>query len=322
MIFGMNNKKKSKGKRDTLLKLFENIVADSIFCNEDYYVESEEIVATIAQCFLEEISSMEYDNNIGEWKEILSNVIQDVGGYSSDVIDDVIMELVNQGGVEFVKRMKEEDAEDINEIDHLYPGMLIKVIEELTNTWMDGRILEICTEKCSETSETNEKQILVLIIKYNKKQWCDLKDISFSTEDIWEDAGEGKCLLCLRTIPLTHHHLIPKTMHAHYLTKQKKKKNRETAGRNNADNADTLYTRQMLNNCIAICRPCHSCVHKSENEETLAEKYNTLEKLKQHPEIQKFIGYISTQKNSKHNSDTRLKPVSNKKIKRGRRCKN
>ena len=44
----------------------------------------------------------------------MSNVIQDVGGYSSDVIDDVIMELVNQGGVEFVKRMKEEDAVNIS----------------------------------------------------------------------------------------------------------------------------------------------------------------------------------------------------------------
>ena len=113
----MNNKKKNKGKRNTCLKLFEKIVADSIFCNVDEE-EGGDIDATIAQCFLEEISSREYDNNIGdEWKEILSNVIQDVGGYSSDVIDDVIMELENQGGGEFVKKMKEEDTEDINEIE-------------------------------------------------------------------------------------------------------------------------------------------------------------------------------------------------------------
>ena len=105
-----NNRRNGKENRNTFLKIFENIVADSIFCNDEY-VKGDEVEATIAQCFLEELYSIEYDNdNCDGWKDILTTVMQDVGGYASDVIDDVIMEIVNKGGAEFVKYMKEEDT--------------------------------------------------------------------------------------------------------------------------------------------------------------------------------------------------------------------
>lgn len=57
-----------------------------------------------------------------------------------------------------------------------------------------------------------------------------------------------------------------------------------------------------------LCRPCHSAVHKFEDNKTLARDYNTLAKLLAHEKMPKWIAYISKQKASSKADKRTLRP--------------
>jgi len=74
---------------------------------------------------------------------------------------------------------------------------------------------------------------------------------------------------------LTEHHLIPRTRH-------KNKRNKK------------VFTRQEVKlRKIRVCQPCHSKIHSVFSEKELEREFNTLEKLRGHPEIQKFVKWIA-----------------------------
>ncbi|EGD76922.1 hypothetical protein PTSG_08267 [Salpingoeca rosetta] len=83
-------------------------------------------------------------------------------------------------------------------------------------------------------------------------------------DDDDEDAGEGA------------HHLIPKLMHNAYRRRG--------------------FTRAELAQTTSICRPCHNAVHRAEPHASLAANYNTAEKLREHPEIAKWVEFAATQR--------------------------
>jgi len=78
------------------------------------------------------------------------------------------------------------------------------------------------------------------------------------------------CELCGRDVELTEHHLIPK---------QK------------AQNIHKINGVERQNKGY-ICVPCHKQVHALFDNRELKQKYNTITKLKAHPEIQKFIEWV------------------------------
>lgn len=83
----------------------------------------------------------------------------------------------------------------------------------------------------------------------------------------------GTCVLCERSgLEVTGHHLIPRMRH-------NKKVKRET----------TLVER---NTKILLCRPCHSQLHALFSEKELERELNTLDKLKAHEDVQKFVAWI------------------------------
>ena len=86
----------------------------------------------------------------------------------------------------------------------------------------------------------------------------------------------GVCELCGRgDIEITRHHLIPRTRHAN-------KKNQK------------LFEREDVRTRMAdLCRPCHGFIHKLLTEKELEREYNTLERLRAHPEIAKFLQWVS-----------------------------
>lgn len=53
----------------------------------------------------------------------------------------------------------------------------------------------------------------------------------------------------------------------------------------------------MLTRVAWLCRPCHSQVHAVFTNRDLALDYNTLEKLKTVPEIQKFATWVANKPN-------------------------
>jgi protein-arginine kinase activator protein McsA len=86
-------------------------------------------------------------------------------------------------------------------------------------------------------------------------------------------AGVGRCALCERDRPLTFHHLIPKTLHRKPRYRKRHDPGERMAG-------------------VDLCRDCHDAVHRFIDHRRLAECYRTLEALRTHPEVAKFVAWV------------------------------
>jgi hypothetical protein len=84
------------------------------------------------------------------------------------------------------------------------------------------------------------------------------------------------CELCQREeVAVTRHHLIPRARH-HKLR------------------ANRRFEQGELNGRIAmLCRACHKFIHSVLSEKELAADYSTLESLRTHPDIQRFVRWVS-----------------------------
>lgn len=85
---------------------------------------------------------------------------------------------------------------------------------------------------------------------------------------------EGICAICGRFETLTRHHLIPRTRHPN-------KKNKRD------------FNRAAVKETVGICRPCHSQIHAVLTEKELERDWNTVEKLRAHPDVQKYAEWIA-----------------------------
>ena len=143
--------------------------------------------------------------------------------------------------------------------------------------------------------------------------------------------GEGDCELCEREILLTRHHLIPRStwprleprlLNAFAAVLEHNDKAEAITGdglkhlladyrRITTTSSSTQLTdraaqrhmaRQMLQRVCLICRQCHTAVHRTHDNMTLAVEYNTIDKLIQEPAIYKFCKWASKQKISRKNA--------------------
>jgi 5-methylcytosine-specific restriction endonuclease McrA len=86
--------------------------------------------------------------------------------------------------------------------------------------------------------------------------------------------GAGECGLCGRRVErLTRHHLVPRTRH-------KNKRNKKT------------FDRQEIHRTVGLCSPCHRHIHTVLDNKELERDYNTIDALKSHPDIQRFVAWI------------------------------
>jgi len=101
------------------------------------------------------------------------------------------------------------------------------------------------------------------------------------------------CVLCERDVDvITEHHLIPKTRH-------KNKKNKK------------MFSREEVKTSKALlCKPCHNNIHAHISEKELEKDYNTLDTIREHPDVVKFTNWIKNKP-----ADTK---VPNKRNKRRR----
>lgn len=84
----------------------------------------------------------------------------------------------------------------------------------------------------------------------------------------------GQCPICERFETLTRHHLIPRTRHHN-------RKNKRD------------FDRHIVQQTIGFCRPCHSQIHAILTEKELEREWNSLERLRSHPEIHRFGAWMS-----------------------------
>lgn len=102
--------------------------------------------------------------------------------------------------------------------------------------------------------------------------------------------GLKHCELCGRKhVVLTRHHLVPRRVlkkksgnwirkHCPFLLITGHEGKYETVGRT-----------------INICRPCHDFIHATFSHTELAKNYNTKDKIREHPDVQKWLVFIRKQ---------------------------
>lgn len=134
------------------------------------------------------------------------------------------------------------------------------------------------------------------IIKEFERKDVPLDLLYFEGEEEDSDNDEGQigvCPICTRELPLTFHHLIPKSTH---------KKMVKQHG----------YSKEYLNSHgVDLCRPCHSHVHRLIPLMDMALTFNTLERILEHNGVKKWIPYIRKQKIT-CKSDARVNKVQSR----------
>ena len=85
----------------------------------------------------------------------------------------------------------------------------------------------------------------------------------------------GNCAICGRAETLTRHHLIPRTRHHSRWNKRE-------------------FDRATVKETVGLCRPCHAQLHAVLTEKELERGWNTLERIKSHPELQRFAAWIAS----------------------------
>jgi hypothetical protein len=101
--------------------------------------------------------------------------------------------------------------------------------------------------------------------------------IAADAAQLGTDALEaGCCELCERRMPLTKHHLIPRSQHAAYRAKG--------------------FSEACLAQTLRCCRQCHNALHDAIDEPTLAAHYNTAAALLRHEGVHRFVAWASKQR--------------------------
>jgi hypothetical protein len=88
------------------------------------------------------------------------------------------------------------------------------------------------------------------------------------------------CHLCGRMMKAgtTSHHLVPRAVHRK--TQFKKR-----------------FSKVEMRTTVELCRDCHGAVHRFlPDEKEIARDYYTVERLRAHPQIAKFLAWVRKQK--------------------------
>jgi len=92
--------------------------------------------------------------------------------------------------------------------------------------------------------------------------------------------SDQPCQLCGRVTKrgTTEHHLIPRTCHSNKWFKRR-------------------FSRARLRQTVDLCRDCHRAVHDLiPDEKELGRHYNTLELLRQHSAVIRFVAWVRKQR--------------------------
>ena len=99
------------------------------------------------------------------------------------------------------------------------------------------------------------------------------------------------CALCGRGVPLTFHHLIPRTLHSNKWFKKN-------------------FTREQMGEGIYVCRDCHGAIHRFiPDHKKLGRHHNTLETLLEHEGLAGFVAWLSKRDPASRIRTSRPRPV-------------
>lgn len=144
----------------------------------------------------------------------------------------------------------------------------------LSSTELESQLLCEDLQQLYQTPDAQTMRLCTLL-----KQGSTLQQayVSSTSPEAEEQVAPGTCVMCERHMPLTWHHLYPREV-------QKKLLKRG------------MMTEEDRCRGISICRQCHNTIHRSFDNELLAERLHSVESLLQEECIQKWVAYASKQK--------------------------
>jgi hypothetical protein len=144
----------------------------------------------------------------------------------------------------------------------------------LPSTWLEFEELShAMSGSVSDTLSTYDLPDAAVVLSSTLPDYYSTATAS-PVEPRWKATRTEACQLCEREwIPLTYHHLIPRSTHAKVLKKG-------------------WHDELDLNRVAWLCAACHKFVHRVEPNEELARYWNTVERLRERDDVQKFVAWV------------------------------
>ena len=132
-----------------------------------------------------------------------------------------------------------------------------------------ARVLDVCTSLGACDGEELAEALHPLLAAALQAQQAAVNESQ-------DDLPPGCCHLCERQMPLTRHHLLPRSQHA--VLRQRG------------------LTLAQLSVTLPVCRQCHNTLHSLIDEATLAAEFCSAEALLTHPGVAAFVAWASKQR--------------------------
>jgi hypothetical protein len=156
--------------------------------------------------------------------------------------------------------------------------------------------------------------------------------------------GPGECALCERHMQLSRHHMIPKSTWSRLESRLLNMASKDCDTAAHTGGGDTEQNVGMLDHLVPqiraaasvqgnkkrvtvaavrevlpqqtvdICRPCHSQIHRTHDNLTLARQYNTPARLLADPTIYEFAKWASQQRVGKYGSSVKIVHGKNRNV--------
>ena len=189
------------------------------------------------------------------------------------LIEYFVEEVWKQG---FIQQLRMKEDEKTRLADDEIASRVCDIVKDDFLTFSICESENDCLEMCNEI--TKQWKIFINSNPTSDSDFVINSDSESNSDDDDASYEPGTCALCHRHMPLTFHHLIPKKTHKKVLRKK-------------------LFTKTEVNSRgVMICRQCHSACHRLIPHEKMALEYNTLEKLREHEGVARFVDWASKQR--------------------------
>lgn len=109
----------------------------------------------------------------------------------------------------------------------------------------------------------------------SRKSRREAENVEYARRVAEEEEPE-RCALCERRLSsVSKHHLVPVTRHS------------------TIRNRSRELSHDDLHSVVHLCRDCHDNIHAVLSEKELEREYDTIEKLRAHPEIRRFSEWVA-----------------------------
>jgi len=163
------------------------------------------------------------------------------------------------------------------------------LIDEQLDTFLDSTHTAVIDTLISYGFSTDHEDA----IRFLRKAIDDYMEDATAPPPAWSATRTKECEICGREVPLTYHHLIPRSVHNKVL---KKGWHPKTMLGSVAWLCRFVFVDCCVYQLLTLDRPCHSVVHNVATNEELAREYFTIDRLIEREDIVRWRNYAAKQR--------------------------